>query len=93
MNSLILTRSYIKIKPFEINQEFQEFEFEFEQKLNRFYKRWKYFSSWREVECLIKNYLAINLTKLVLLTEEDLSINFQKFAKLIKVPFIMIADF
>ena len=39
MNSLILTRSYIKIKPFEINQEFQEFEFEFEQKLNRIYKR------------------------------------------------------
>ena len=51
MNSLILTRSYIKNKPFEINQEFQEFEFE--QKLNRIYKRWKYFSSWREVECLI----------------------------------------
>ena len=91
MNSLILTRSYIKNKPFEINQEFQEFEFE--QKLNRIYKRWKYFSSWREVECLIKNYVAINHTKLVLLTEEDLSINFQKFAKLIKVPFIMIADF
>ena len=37
MNSLILTRSYIKNKPFEINQELQEFEFE--QKLNRIYKR------------------------------------------------------
>ena len=45
------------------------------------------------LESLIKCFLAINHTKKVMPCEENAHVRFQNFKRLLKVPFIMYADF
>ena len=45
------------------------------------------------LECHVKNYLAINHTKSVLLPEKNEYFNFQNFKRLTKAPFISYCGF
>ena len=51
------------------------------------------FCTSRVLESDVKNCLAINHTKPVLLPEENVSVNFQNFKRLTKAPFIIYGDF
>ena len=51
------------------------------------------FPSSRVLECHLKNCLAINHAKSVLLPEENGDIDFQNFKRLAKAPFIIYCDF